>query len=87
MRRGPPYVVESGNEWERPALPCASFHMQRSANHLPSPTRRLESLLGLIADFDRELQAVKRENRACAKDDQRVSVLMRSRAWASSSPS
>jgi transposase len=43
---------------------------------LPAPTRRrLESLLGLIADFDRELAAVKREIRGCAKDDPRVSVL------------
>lgn len=43
---------------------------------LPESTRRrLESLLGLIADFDRELVAVKREIGACAKDDPRVSVL------------
>jgi transposase len=43
---------------------------------LPEPTRRrLESLLGLIADFDRELQAVKREIQSRAKDDPRVSVL------------
>jgi transposase len=45
---------------------------------LPAPTRRrLESLLSLIADFDRELQALKREIRACAKDDPRVTVLTR----------
>jgi transposase len=45
---------------------------------LPAPTRRrLESLLELIADFDRELQAVKREIRACANDDPRVAVLTR----------
>ena len=43
---------------------------------LPACTRRrLESLLALIADFDRELAAVKREIRACAKDDPRVDVL------------
>jgi transposase len=45
---------------------------------LPAPTRRrLESLLCLIADFDRELQTVKREIQACAKDDPRVGVLTR----------
>jgi transposase len=45
---------------------------------LPEPTRRrLESLLALIADFDRELGAVKREIQACAKADPRVSVLTR----------
>jgi transposase len=45
---------------------------------LPAPTRRrLESLLSLIADFDRELQALKREVRACARDDPRVTVLTR----------
>jgi transposase len=45
---------------------------------LPESTRRrLESLLALIADFDRELAAVKREIRARAKDDPRVSVLTR----------
>jgi transposase len=45
---------------------------------LPEGTRRrLESLLALIADFDRELATVKREIRACAKDDPRVSVLTR----------
>ncbi len=45
---------------------------------MPEPTRRrLESLLALIADFDRELAAAKREIQACAKDDQRVSVLTR----------
>ena len=45
---------------------------------LPAPTRRrLESLLALIADFDRELAAVRRETRACAKDDPRVAVLTR----------
>src|SRR5262249_6990357 len=39
---------------------------------LPEPTRRrLESLPALIADFDRELTAVKRELQACAKDDPR----------------
>ena len=43
---------------------------------LPAPTRRrLESLLGLIADFDHELAAVKREIQACARSDPRVSVL------------
>src|SRR5262249_31973706 len=43
---------------------------------LPEPTRRrLESLPALIADFDRELTAVKREVQACAKDDPRVRVL------------
>jgi transposase len=43
---------------------------------LPDSTRRrLESLLALIADFDRELKVVKREIQACAKDDQRVIVL------------
>jgi transposase len=43
---------------------------------LPAGTqRRLESLLALIADFDRELAAVKREIQACAKDDPRISVL------------
>src|SRR5262249_18920654 len=45
---------------------------------LPEPTRRrLESLLALIADFDRELTAVKRDLQACAKDDPRVRVLTR----------
>ena len=45
---------------------------------LPEPTRRrLESLLGLIADFDRELQAVKREIQTCGKNDPRVGVLTR----------
>src|SRR5262249_53222377 len=45
---------------------------------LPEPTRRrLESLLALIADFDRELTAVKRELQAGAKDDPRVRVLTR----------
>jgi transposase len=45
---------------------------------LPAPTRRrLESLLALIADFDRELAAVKREIDARAKQDARVSVLTR----------
>jgi transposase len=45
---------------------------------LPEPTRRrLESLLALITDFDRELQAVKQEIQACAKDDPRVCVLTR----------
>jgi transposase len=39
--------------------------------------RRLESLLALVADFDRELAAVKREIQARAKDDPRVSVLTR----------
>jgi transposase len=43
---------------------------------LPEPTRRrLESLLALIADFDRELTEVKREIEARAKDDPRVAVL------------
>jgi transposase len=43
---------------------------------LPAPTRRrLESLLALIADFDRELAAIKREIQACARSDPRVSVL------------
>jgi transposase len=43
---------------------------------LPEPTRRrLESLLALIADFERELAAVKREIQADAKDDPRVAVL------------
>jgi Transposase IS116/IS110/IS902 family/Transposase len=43
---------------------------------LPEPIRRrLESLLALIADFDRELAAVKREIQACAKDEPSVSVL------------
>jgi transposase len=43
---------------------------------LPAATRRrLESLLALVADFDRELAAVKAEIHACAKDDPRVSVL------------
>jgi transposase len=43
---------------------------------LPQATRRrLESLLALIADFDRELATVKREIEACAKNDPRVSVL------------
>jgi transposase len=45
---------------------------------LPEPTRRrLESLLALIADFDRELAAVKREIQSRAKDDPRVPVLTR----------
>jgi transposase len=45
---------------------------------LPDSTRRrLESLLALIGDFDRELAVVKREIQACAKDDPRVSVLTR----------
>jgi transposase len=45
---------------------------------LPESTRRrLESLLALIADFDRELAAVKREIHARAKDEPRVSVLTR----------
>src|SRR5918994_7873324 len=45
---------------------------------LPESTRRrLVSLLTLIADFDRELAAVKREVHARAKDDPRVSVLTR----------
>src|ERR671911_1014760 len=45
---------------------------------LPEPTRRrLESLLGLTADFDRELQAVKREIQTCGKNDPRVGVLTR----------
>jgi transposase len=44
---------------------------------LPESTRRrLEGLLALIADFDRELAAVKREIQTCAKDDPRTSVLM-----------
>jgi transposase len=43
---------------------------------LPASTRRrLESLLALIADFDRELATVKREVRAHAKADPRVDVL------------
>ena len=43
---------------------------------LPEPTRRrLESLLALIADFDRELATVKREIQAHAKTDPRVAVL------------
>jgi transposase len=37
--------------------------------------RRLESLLALITDFDRELAAVKREIHTCAHSDPRVSVL------------
>jgi transposase len=40
-----------------------------------SSRRRLESLLALVADFDRELKAVKREIQARAKDDPRVSIL------------
>ena len=40
-----------------------------------SSRRRLESLLALIADFDRELAAVKREIHARAKDDPLVAVL------------
>jgi transposase len=45
---------------------------------LPEPTRRrLEGLLALIADFDRQLAAVKREIQARAKDDPRASVLTR----------
>jgi transposase len=44
---------------------------------LPESTRRrLESLLALIGDFERELAAVKREIQTCAKDDPRTSVLM-----------
>ncbi len=44
---------------------------------LPDSTRRrLESLLALIADLDREPAAVKREIQTCAKDDPRTSVLM-----------
>src|SRR5262249_44791955 len=40
---------------------------------LPEPTRRrLESLLALIADFDRELTAARRGPHACATDDPRV---------------
>jgi transposase len=43
---------------------------------LPESTRRrLESLLALIADFERELTAVKREIQAHAKDDPRVAIL------------
>jgi transposase len=43
---------------------------------LPESTRRrLESLLALIADFDRELAALKREIQARAKEDPRVAVL------------
>lgn len=45
---------------------------------LLEPTRRrLDSLLALIADFDRELTAVKREIRACAQSNSRVSALTR----------
>jgi transposase len=45
---------------------------------LPAPTRsRLESLLALVADFDRELAAVKQEIQARANDDPRVAVLTR----------
>jgi transposase len=45
---------------------------------LPEPRRRrLESLLALIAAFDRELAAVKREIQAGAKHDPRVEVLTR----------
>jgi transposase len=45
---------------------------------LPEPTRRrLESLLALITDFDRELAAVKREIQAGARSDPRVAVLTR----------
>jgi transposase len=45
---------------------------------LPEATRRrLESLLALIADFDGELAAVKREIQDRAKDDARVTVLTR----------
>ncbi len=45
---------------------------------LPESTRsRLESLLALIADFDRELSVVKREIQARAKNDPRVTVLTR----------
>ena len=45
---------------------------------LPASTRsRLERLLALIADFDRELAAGKREIQACGKDDPRVCVLTR----------
>jgi transposase len=42
-----------------------------------SSRRRLESLLALITDLDRELAAVKREIQARAKDDPRVGVLTR----------
>jgi transposase len=39
------------------------------------PRRRLESLLGLIDDFDREIEQAKREIDALAVDDPRVRVL------------
>jgi transposase len=39
------------------------------------PRRRLESLLGLIADFDREIDTARREIDALAKHDDRVGVL------------
>jgi transposase len=43
---------------------------------LPDPTRRrLESLLALIADFDRELAAIKQEITTRAADDPDVEVL------------
>lgn len=45
---------------------------------LPESTRRrLESLLALVADFERELAAVEREIQARAKDDPRGTVLTR----------
>jgi transposase len=49
-----------------------------AALSLPEPTRRrLESLLALVADFDRELAAVKREIEARAQSEPRVCVLTR----------
>ena len=62
----------------RRAVRAAGTKLPGRARSAREPTRRrLESLLALIADFDRELAAVKREIQACANDDPRVAVLTR----------
>ena len=51
-----------------------------------APRRRLDSLLSLIGDFDREITATTREIDARAKTDERVKVLCQIRGIGRATP-